>query len=659
MNKVKLKIVAGGLLVSMLTYTSPIFAYTKDETVYSKMNAKGEEYKTTVSTHLENNKNEKILEDLTNLLDIQNTNGDETYEKDGNKLIWQADGKDIYYQGNTKANLPITCEVKYTLDGKEISPEDLAGKSGKVTIEIIYTNHEKHEVQVNGGTHTLYTPFLVLSGTIINNDNNRNVMISNGKVINDGSKTIVVGMATPAMKESLGLSNKNINLQDNIKISMETTDFELSNIITVATPKVLEKEEYSILDELDDIYSKVNTLQASSNEIEKGAGTLKDGITTYYEKSKEFNQAMNKVEKGTSSANSQYDKLNQGISTLNSSSSVLNSGAKQVSDGTKAVKENLSKINTGLKDAQSGSKALNAGIKQVQTGINEIQKNVSVMSNANATNNTQISQVQGLVSQNTVAINALIAGLPSNIQAKIANGSLTNADIATLTKEQQLNVQSIKLLQANNNALTQSISQSSQQLGILSDKLLEVKKGVDKISEASEKLQTGITSLQKGTDTLETESYKLVEGSKQLQTGTKALQTGTEELHTGSLQMKAGLSSLKNGTSRLLDANNSLTDGAKTLQTGAKTLHEGINRFNREGITPICNYINGDLKNLSSRAEKLIELSEEYQTFTKLKNGEEGNVKFIMMTDSIKKDDKQNKQAITNIPSIEGKKEEK
>ena len=193
MNKVKLKIVAGGLLVSMLTYTSPIFAYTKDETVYSKMNAKGEEYKTTVSTHLENNKNEKILEDLTNLLDIQNTNGDETYEKDGNKLIWQADGKDVYYQGNTKENLPITCEVKYTLDGKEISPEDLAGKSGKVTIEIIYTNHEKHEVQVNGGTHTLYTPFLVLSGTIINNDNNRNVMISNGKVINDGSKTIVVG----------------------------------------------------------------------------------------------------------------------------------------------------------------------------------------------------------------------------------------------------------------------------------------------------------------------------------------------------------------------------------------------------------------------------------------------------------------------------------
>ena len=53
MNKIKSKLIAGGLLVSFLAYTSPVLAYAKDETVYSKVNTEGETYKTIVSTQLE------------------------------------------------------------------------------------------------------------------------------------------------------------------------------------------------------------------------------------------------------------------------------------------------------------------------------------------------------------------------------------------------------------------------------------------------------------------------------------------------------------------------------------------------------------------------------------------------------------------------------
>ena len=155
----------------------------------------------------------------------------------------------------------------------------------------------------------------------------------------------------------------------------------------------------------------------------------------------------------------------------------------------------------------------------------------------------------------------------------------------------------------------------------------------------SQTVSQGISQLKKdGVDVLVSQTTKLVTGSKQLYDGTKTLKQGTAALENGSSQMQAGLSSLQSGTSELLQANNQLTDGAKTLQTGATTLASGIHTFNEEGIKPICNYINGDLRNLTNRAEKLFELSDDYQSFMNSEEEGRGEVKFIILSDSIKKE---------------------
>ena len=133
-NKVISKIVASTLLCSMVGYTLPVFAYTKDETVYSKLDSEGKNYKTIVSTHIENSEYADTINDMSDLLNIKNTSGDETYTQDGNKFVWNANKNDIYYQGESEKELPIECEVKYELDGKEVSANEIAGKSGKVKI---------------------------------------------------------------------------------------------------------------------------------------------------------------------------------------------------------------------------------------------------------------------------------------------------------------------------------------------------------------------------------------------------------------------------------------------------------------------------------------------------------------------------------------------
>ena len=123
-------------MVGMPVLTADSAAPEKEETVYVNMDASGNVEKITVSDWLKNNSQSAELSDSSSLSDIKNVKGDETFTQDGEKLTWQADGSDIYYQGTTDKELPVTVKLTYYLDGKEISPEDLAGKSGKVKITI-------------------------------------------------------------------------------------------------------------------------------------------------------------------------------------------------------------------------------------------------------------------------------------------------------------------------------------------------------------------------------------------------------------------------------------------------------------------------------------------------------------------------------------------
>ena len=141
------KVVSTATLITILAYTTPLYAIQDSETIYNKLNSKGDSYKTTVTIK----------------------------EKDNVK------------ESEIKKELPIETEISYKLDGKEISPEDLVGKSGKVTITIKYINKSEQTVFVNGEKVTMYTPFMVAVGTIIDSENNKNIEVSNfGKIVEYG-----------------------------------------------------------------------------------------------------------------------------------------------------------------------------------------------------------------------------------------------------------------------------------------------------------------------------------------------------------------------------------------------------------------------------------------------------------------------------------------
>ena len=666
-NKVISKVISGALLCSMVGYTFPVFAYTKDETVYSKMDSNGKNYKTIVSTYIKNTENADLINDLSDLLNVKNTSGDETYTQDGNKFVWNANKNDIYYQGESSKELPIECNVKYELDGKELSASEIAGKSGKVKITLQYTNKEERTVDINGKKVKMYVPFVVVAGTIIENENARNIEVSSGKVVDDGSKTVVVGMAMPGLQESLGLSDDEVEIPSNVEITMDATNFETSSIISYVTPKVLEEDDLKVFDNLDEIYGQVNTLQTSMNQIQDGANTLKDGITELATGANTLKDGVTTAYNGAQTISSEVAKSTQSLK--NDKSEALDSktlesikqqaaAASQLTEEQKAQIKEQAQTSAVLTEKQKAEikdqAAKNAKLTDAQKArITTIAKQEAVL---NKDQEAQITEKAKDEAQLTEAQKmAIIANAQANYPA------ITEAEKTLLI----VTAQNTATQTAVNTALA-TAENTAKQTAVATALAVAQKVAIETAETTAVEIaqqiatQTAITTALTTAQSTATTTAMQTSTTVAKQVGNQAKRTFTSQvvsqmntLGNGLNQLTFGLSELNNGATTLANGTNQVNDGATTLSDGIKT-------FNEEGIKKICNYINGDVKDLTTRAQKLTDLSKDYNNFTMLDGENDGEVKFIMIAEAVKKqeDSEQNKEDAvlsTNVVSEENK----
>lgn len=661
--KIISKVTATLLLGSVFTYTTPVFAYTKDETVYSKLDSIGNNYQTIVSAHIRNEEQNKLIEDLSDLLNIQNINGNETFSQDGDKLIWNADGNDIYYQGDSKKQLPIECHIKYELDGKEISSTDLVGKDGKVKITIEYINKDKHVVSINGSNETLYTPFVIACGTIINNEHNRNIRITNGKVIDDGNKTIVMGIALPGLQESLAVSKDTIDIPNTIEITMDSTDFELNNMVSYITPKVIKKSDLAIFDKLDDVYHQVSTLQSSSQKLESGAKELKSGST-------QLTNGSHALKNGVSSA---YAGANTIRSEVINATKSLQADKSDVLDSNtlKAIKKQASQSST-LTDSQKSAikqQAQNGAIlsdiqktqikeQAIQSSLltNEQKKQITAEATQSAVlSDTQIAQITANAQNTSTLSDAQKAAIISNAEQAISPSVLTPIEKELLLQTAQTVATQTAVKSALETAQIVA-TQTAVQTALETAQTISTQTAVQTALETAQTIatQTAVQTALGTAQTIATQTAEQTAVATAKQVGNQAKEKFTNQVVSQMNTLESGLSQLATGLSNLNEGSSQLSEGTSTLNTGIDTLSKGITQFNSEGINKICNYINGDVKDITIRIEKLQQLSEEYQNFSMLNDNNLGEVKFIMIIDSIKKENGNKQEFI-----LEDKKEEK
>lgn len=388
----------------------------KIETVYVKSDAEGSPKNVLVSDWLRNYKGSDKIEDATSLTDIQNVKGNEKYEKgSGDKITWNADGNDIYYQGKTSKELPVGVKVSYKLDGKDISPADLAGKSGHVTIRFDYTNTAKEKINVNGSEENISVPFAMISGMILPSDKFTNINVTNGKVVSDANSNIVMGVALPGLKDALKLDsskltdlgvNEDKTIPEYVEITADTSDFDLGLTMTLASSDVLSDlgfDDFNNATAADKIQDDMTKLQDSMKALEDGSGKLKDGTKT----------------------------LKDGTSKLKSGSGTLKAGTKTLKDGTGELKSGINDYTDGVSTLTAGAKELNDKMADLVAGTKSLSDGTNALYNAIST--ADMSSFTSLLKAYSAVEKELKSGdFYSSFNSALALAKLSSSDQAAL-----------------------------------------------------------------------------------------------------------------------------------------------------------------------------------------------------------------------------------
>lgn len=398
----------------------------KDESVYLISDANGNVNKTIVVDHLKNKDKKDTLEDASNLSDIENVKGKEKFTQSGDKLTWQAGGKDIYYQGTATAEPPVTQKVTYYLDGKEISPEDLAGKSGKVKIRFDYTNTTSYTETVNGEKQTVSVPFAAVTGLVLG-DGFENIEVTNGKAEVSDSSSVVLGYALPGLKDSLGIKDKDLDGDVNIPEYMEMTADVENFSMPAAMTFVVNASDYVSTDGIDtsDLDDMINDLKDVSTQLQdgsktlaEGTDTLSDGLSTLQSKLGAFASGVGALQSGLKTYTDGVSTLSGGLNTLGNSTGALVSGADKLNSGAGQLASGSATLKDGLKSYTDGANGLAKGASDLDAGIGTLAEKSGTLVDGATKLDDGASQLSASASSINEGIKSLDTGLKTPLTDK-------------------------------------------------------------------------------------------------------------------------------------------------------------------------------------------------------------------------------------------------
>lgn len=640
----------------------------KEETVYVNLDSDGTVDDVTVSNWLKNVTGTSDVQDVSNLKDIKNVKGDETFTQNGDKLTWKANDADIYYQGTTDEKPPVNVKISYQLDGKDIKAEDLAGKSGKLKMTIQYENNSTFEDEVDGKNVKMNTPFLMASAVILPVDTFSEVTVSQGKLVSEGSNQILVAYGMPGLADSLNLTDDmkdemNEKLGDTVTVEATVKDFSMDSIYTVASSSEFSDIDLDDDSDMNDLEDAVNDLADATDELISGSSDLSDGLTTLKDNFKTYASGVGDVSKGASDLSTGAGKLAKGIkqytngvTTLTNGAGQYVSGANQLASGVtqyisgeKVLDDGISKLYNSAKDFPAKYSDFDAGLNDYVNGVNSIpttiSKKVGDITDGYETAVGAADTAKAVAAAKTAAY-AAIDATSLDADKKDALKAEIEKALTTAAEEQRANDKKVAE-KVTANVKSKGMSDLNSQFAELAEGGNElvtnsatIKAGIAAVGSGAKDLYDGVKQLSSANDTLLKGATTLSKSGLSLTDGIKTLTGSTKTLTSSANQLSNGASKLSKGASKLDSATKEVSSGVNKLQNGSVTLLDGMNQFKDEGTGKLQNEYNSKIKTVMDRFKAITKDADDYKSFSGIADGMDGSVKFIFQTAEIKSDDK-------------------
>lgn len=605
-------------------------ALRRDETVYVIANTDGSVRQIIVSDWIQNGLAAAQVEERSELSQVEAVKGSATYTLgQDNARVWDAQGQDLYYQGSIEKALPVDMTVTYQMDGQTVTPGQIAGKSGHVTIRFDYENRQYEMVEIDGTEEKIYVPFAMLTGLLLDSDRFTNVTVSNGKLFCDGSHTAVVGVAFPGLQEDLAMEKDRLDIPDYVEIEADVKDFSLATAVTVASSGLFDQLDDETLEklELGELTDGIGRMTDAMDQLMDGSSQLYDGLCTLLDSSQQLIDGV--------------DRLCQGLNELTAHNSQLNGGAKQVFESLIAAAnsqlqtsgmtvpeltvDNYSQVLESLLQQLDGASAYaqSEARKKIEAAVAAQQEQVSAAVEQ-AVEQQMAAQVEQAVEQQVWQQVLSAAGLTEEAyDAGTAAGAIP--------QKQQEQLQAALKAQMASETVKGLISQTKA-AKMESDELRAL------IEQKTE--QTMAELVEENLQSEEIQS-QIRSAAEQASAGAQSIRSLKEQLdsyqsfYQGLLAYTAGVAQARDGAAQLQSSLPALTDGVTRLRDGSMELSDGLRQFREEGIQKLADALGGDLGQLSSRLKAIREVARHYCSFSGDGTDMPSQVRFIYRMEAI------------------------
>ena len=312
---VSLFLAATLLMVSTMGSLSPAYAAEpaqpntpKQEVIYVNLNADGSVSEMNVVNIFDLKEDTHVI-DYGDYSSVTNMTSTATIESaDGEVQIDAAAGK-LYYQGRLENHaMPWNITLRYMLDGKSITADELAGKSGALKVCMLVRQNPACD-------RTFFDNYALQASFTLDTDSTENIVA-------DGATQANVG-ANKQLTYTI-LSGK----ETDIAFTADVIGFEMA---AVAINGVRLNMDIEVDDaELKD---KVSEITDATKELDDGAHDLSDGASKLYDATGTLNDRVGDLTTGVADLQDGAATLHDGLATLSGKSGELTSGAWTAYEG--------------------------------------------------------------------------------------------------------------------------------------------------------------------------------------------------------------------------------------------------------------------------------------------------------------------------------------
>ena len=570
---------------------------------------------------------------------------------------------DRYENRSADGKLPVAMKVSYLLDGQEIQPKQLAGKSGLLTIRYEFENRQTVTVRENGQSKEVKVPFAAVTGLVLDNDIFSQIQVSGGKLVNDGDRTMVLGLSFPGLKENLPVDSDKLDLPEHLEITARVQNFEMMNTMSLVTSEVFRELDASALDDMDGLTEAADKMTEAMTQLLDGSGQLKNGLATLKEKTGALSDGANQLASGAGQLSTGAGQLSSGLTQLSDNSAALNDGAAKVYETL--LNQATAQINAQLKAAGQGEipALTQANYAQVLNGLISSMGEGPVLEKAKAIASQQINAAieeslpaitQGVTEAVKLGVTQQVTGQVNTEENKnqILTGVLAQAKPGMTPEQYQQAVEEGLVAQEEQAAVNAAVEtqlqsiisqnvdtamQSEDVQALIAQKIEETKAA--KFNEAmnSPEVQSQITAAlaQASAGAAAINQAKAgLDSYNQFYLGLTTYTAGVDTAKAGAVKLAEGAGALNSGAGQLTANMPALIDGVNQLYEGSSKLADGLEQFNREGIQKLVDAVDGDLDSLISGLQSSLDAAAGYTGLDE-KAGPDSCVKFVFRTEAI------------------------